>query len=149
MTLSQRFVIALLDALLAARAEDQDLPLLASTVLQGARSAQGAAPSSANLDYTVKSLGRTSGLSRFGALLRLHRLTAGFSQEALAERARMSANGIGALERGYRRTPKRQTLALLVDALRLDGDDRAQFESAARSARLAACFTGSGVRAGA
>ena len=46
-------------------------------------------------------------------------LTAGLSQEALAERAGMSAHGISALERGYRRTPQRATLALLAGALAL------------------------------
>jgi transcriptional regulator with XRE-family HTH domain len=40
----------------------------------------------------------------FGSLLRRQRLAAGLSQELLAERARMSTNGIGALERGDRRT---------------------------------------------
>ena len=63
---------------------------------------------------------RPSGQSEFGTLLRKYRLAAGLSQEALAERARMSTNGIGALERGYRRTPQRETLALLVSALQLD-----------------------------
>ena len=50
----------------------------------------------------------------FGVLLRRYRLAAGLSQEALAERARMSTNGISALERGYRRTPQRETLTLLA-----------------------------------
>jgi hypothetical protein len=45
----------------------------------------------------------------------------------------MSANGIGALERGYRRTPQRETLALLVDALALNAEQRRVFEAAARS----------------
>jgi hypothetical protein len=43
----------------------------------------------------------------------------------------MSANGIGALERGYRRTPQRETLALLVDALALNEEQRREFEAAA------------------
>ncbi|MGA7248548.1 MAG: helix-turn-helix transcriptional regulator [Candidatus Cybelea sp.] len=80
----------------------------------------------------VRALER-SGLSGFGALLRRHRLAAGLSQQALAERARMSANGIGALERGYRRKPQHQTFALLVYALELEGEEYAKFESAARS----------------
>ncbi len=73
-------------------------------------------------------LGRGFG---FGQLLRRHRLQAGLSQEILAERARMSARGIGALERGDRRTPQRETVALLADALALQGDDRDAFEAAA------------------
>ena len=67
----------------------------------------------------------------FGMLLRQYRLAAGLSQEALAERARMSTDGIGALERGYRHTPQRETLALLAGALALDGEDRRLFEAAA------------------
>ena len=62
--------------------------------------------------------------SAFGSLLRRHRLEAGLSQEDLAERARISAAGIGALERGDRRTPQRETLALLANALGLvDGEE--------------------------
>ena len=64
-------------------------------------------------------------------LLRRFRLAAGLSQEALAERARMSTNGIGALERGYRRTPQRETLALLVNALALSDEQRGELEAAA------------------
>jgi predicted ATPase/transcriptional regulator with XRE-family HTH domain len=79
--------------------------------------------------------GRLTVSSDFGNLLRRHRLAAGLSQEALAERARMSTNGIGALERGYRRTPQHETLAQLANALALSDRDRAGFESAARSLR--------------
>ena len=75
---------------------------------------------------------RPSGQSDFGTLLRQYRIAAGLSQEALAERARMSTNGIGALERGYRRTPQRETLALLVSALELDDERREEFETAAQ-----------------
>ncbi len=46
----------------------------------------------------------------------------------------MSKNGIGALERGDRRTPQRETLALLVTALGLDPTQRRAFEEAARPA---------------
>lgn len=70
----------------------------------------------------------------FGALLRRYRLAAGLSQEALAERARLSPYGISALERGYRRTPQRETLELLVGALALNGEHRRAFETAARAA---------------
>jgi predicted ATPase/transcriptional regulator with XRE-family HTH domain len=74
---------------------------------------------------------QTSGSSAFGTLLRGYRLAAGLSQEALAERARMSSHGVSALERGYRRTPQRETLALLVGALALDDEQRRSFEQAA------------------
>ena len=64
-------------------------------------------------------------------LLRSFRLAAGLSQEGLAERAGMSARGIRALERGYRRTPQRATLALLASALALDDEQRRELEAAA------------------
>jgi len=73
--------------------------------------------------------------SDFGGLLRHHRLAAGLSQEALAERAKMSAFAISALERGHRRRPQIKTLALLANALALDEAQRVQFEGAARSAQ--------------
>lgn len=72
-----------------------------------------------------------SSSSDFGNLLRRHRLTAGLSQEALAERARVSVDGISALERGRRRTPQRETLALLAGALGLDDEQRKELEAAA------------------
>jgi transcriptional regulator with XRE-family HTH domain len=43
----------------------------------------------------------------------------------LAERAQVSADAISALERGRRRRPRLETVALLADALGLDGADRA------------------------
>jgi predicted ATPase/transcriptional regulator with XRE-family HTH domain len=69
--------------------------------------------------------------SDFGMLLRQYRLAAGLSQEALAERARVSTQGVSALERGYRRTPQRETLSLLVGALALNDEQREEFEAAA------------------
>lgn len=69
--------------------------------------------------------------SPFGTLLRRLRLAAGLSQETLSERARMSVEGISALERGVRRAPQRDTLALWVGALELHGEDRRAFEAAA------------------
>ena len=68
---------------------------------------------------------------RFGALLRRFRLAAGLSQEVLAERAAMSANGISALERGASKAPQRETLNLLVNALHLDATQQAALEQAA------------------
>jgi ribosome-binding protein aMBF1 (putative translation factor) len=70
----------------------------------------------------------------FGAMLRRFRLAASLSQDALAERARLSPYGISALERGYRRTPQRETLELLVGALALDGEQRQALETAAARA---------------
>jgi len=59
------------------------------------------------------------------ALVRQHRLAAGLSQEALAERAGISVRGISDLERGLRRVPHPATLARLADALQLSPDQRA------------------------
>jgi len=55
----------------------------------------------------------------FGALLRQHRLTSGLSQEALAQRSGLSVDAIRAFERGRRRTPRPETLSLLMTALDL------------------------------
>ncbi|MGA9943758.1 MAG: helix-turn-helix domain-containing protein [Candidatus Cybelea sp.] len=78
---------------------------------------------------------RQLGSSDFGTLLRRFRLAAGLSQEMLAERAGLSANGIGALERGYRRAPQRETLALIVRALGLGEHHRHDLEASAGSRR--------------
>ncbi len=68
----------------------------------------------------------------FGDLLRQARLVAALSQEALAERAGLSARGISDLERGLRAAPRLATVRLLADALRLSTTDRAAFIAAAR-----------------
>jgi predicted ATPase/DNA-binding XRE family transcriptional regulator len=69
----------------------------------------------------------------FSDLLRAHRLAAGLSQEALAERAGLSRRGISDLERGARTHPYRETLKLLVAALELEGQERRAFLAAARA----------------
>src|SRR6185503_15592588 len=56
----------------------------------------------------------------FAAVLRRHRLLAGLSQEALAERSGLSVRGISDLERGIRRAPHPSTIARLSEALGLD-----------------------------
>jgi len=68
----------------------------------------------------------------FGALLQRHRLAAGLTQEGLAERAGVSSQAVGALERGDRRFPHRRTIDLLADALALADDERVRFTAAAR-----------------
>ena len=70
--------------------------------------------------------------SPFGAALRRHRLAAGLTQEALAERAQLSAKAVSDLERDPTRCPRLTTVALLVDALALSADDRALLLAAAR-----------------
>lgn len=77
-------------------------------------------------------LGTSDGaVTAFGPLLRRLRMAAGLSQEALAERARISTEAVGALERGTRQAPQRLTLALLIEALAVDGADRERLEAAA------------------
>jgi predicted ATPase/transcriptional regulator with XRE-family HTH domain len=85
--------------------------------------------------------------STFGTVLRRFRLGAGLSQGTLAERARLGVQTIGALERGDRRAPHRDTLALLVGALDLSPDDRVQLEAAAARPPLPRLRGPSGARA--
>lgn len=68
----------------------------------------------------------------FGELLRRHRQAAGLTLDELAARAGVSAKGIGALERGERRMPRKETISLLADALQLPPTERAVLEAAAR-----------------
>ena len=68
----------------------------------------------------------------FGDLLRRHRIAAGLTQEALAERAGLSTRGISDLERGARELPRKDTLRLLLQALDLAPADRAALVAAAR-----------------
>jgi branched-chain amino acid transport system substrate-binding protein len=74
----------------------------------------------------------------FATLLRRYRQAAGLTQEELAERARLSVQAIGALERGDRRVPRKDTVDLLAEALSLSASDRAEFAAAARQRRQAA-----------
>ncbi len=66
----------------------------------------------------------------FGTLLRAFRTRAGLTQEALAERAGLSVRGISDLERGRKRAPRRDTVALLLEALNLSPDERAALAAA-------------------
>jgi predicted ATPase/DNA-binding XRE family transcriptional regulator len=68
----------------------------------------------------------------FGLLLRRYRMAAGLTQEQLAARAGLSVRGISDLERGRKRTPHHETVALLTAALSLPPHKRAQLEAAAR-----------------
>jgi len=67
--------------------------------------------------------------SEFGRLLKRYRLAAELTQQALAERAGLSAHGISDLERGVNRTPQADTLSLLAEALGLSDDERAALEA--------------------
>lgn len=74
-----------------------------------------------------------SSLPSFGELLRRHRIEADLTQEALAERAGLSARAISDLERGINKAPRRDTAKLLVAALGLEGATRATFLTASRA----------------
>src|SRR5690242_3717047 len=66
----------------------------------------------------------------FGERLRRYREGAALSQEALAERAGLTATAISALERGERRRPYPNTVRALADALGLDERERAELAAA-------------------
>jgi predicted ATPase/transcriptional regulator with XRE-family HTH domain len=76
--------------------------------------------------------------SDFGVLLRRLRVAAGLTQEALAERAGLSARGLSDLERGVRAAPRRDTLRLLLDALALGSTEQTALVAAARRSAAAA-----------
>lgn len=71
----------------------------------------------------------------FADLLRRLRLGAGLSQEALAELAGISVKAVSAYERGLRFAPRKHTVAALVDALKLAGPQRTEFENTAAGKR--------------
>ena len=66
----------------------------------------------------------------FGDLLKRYRGLVGLTQEDLAERAGLTPQGIGLLERGERRRPQRYTVRKLAEALNLWEPDRTRFEAA-------------------
>jgi predicted ATPase/transcriptional regulator with XRE-family HTH domain len=74
----------------------------------------------------------STGTILFAELLRGFRDRAELTQEELAERARISRDAVGLLERGVRRRPHTDTVTRLAVALELAADERAQFEAAAR-----------------
>ena len=69
---------------------------------------------------SVEKVSKAEGRGTFAELLRQHRLAAGLTQEALADRAGLSVRGIADLERGARRYPHFHTLRSLAQALELD-----------------------------
>ncbi|MBO0828714.1 MAG: helix-turn-helix domain-containing protein, partial [Streptosporangiales bacterium] len=74
------------------------------------------------------------GSNDFGGLLRRFRLTAGLSQQALAERAGLSVDAVAALERGRRRNPRAFTVRVLADTLGLGERHRDELVRAATGA---------------
>jgi len=71
----------------------------------------------------------------FGLVLQRHRRARRLTQEELAERARLSAQAISALERGFRTQPRAYTVEQLADALGLEGIERGAFTASAGSTR--------------
>lgn len=71
----------------------------------------------------------------FGDLLKQYRIAAGLSQEALAERAHLSARAISDLERGVRRAARHDTVRLLAQALDLSSPDQAALDAVVRRRR--------------
>jgi non-specific serine/threonine protein kinase len=65
-----------------------------------------------------------SAAPQFGELLRQYRRAAGLTQEELAEEAGVSPRSISGWESGGVHLPRRDTLAMLVRALRLEGAER-------------------------
>jgi predicted ATPase/transcriptional regulator with XRE-family HTH domain len=70
----------------------------------------------------------------FATLLRRYRRAAGLTQEELAERAHLSTRAISALEQGENHAPRKDTVALLAEALALTPEARDLFIAAARAA---------------
>ena len=71
----------------------------------------------------------------FGDLLRRYRTLAGMSQELLAERAGLTPNGIGSLERGARKRPHPHTIHAIAEALNLGNAEHNALIEAASGAR--------------
>lgn len=68
---------------------------------------------------------------RLGALLQHYRRRAGLTQTQLADFSTISVRAIRDLEAGRARQPRRDTVRLLADALRLSDERRASLEAAA------------------
>src|SRR5436190_4843196 len=74
----------------------------------------------------------STGPPPFGEQLRRLRVGAGLTQEALAQRSRVSVDAISALENGRRQRPRSDTLGMLGDALGLDAFERQRLAASAR-----------------
>jgi transcriptional regulator with XRE-family HTH domain len=69
--------------------------------------------------------------NQFGALLKNHRIRRGTTQQQLADLSTVSIRAIRDLELGRSRRPRRDTVRLIADGLRLGSRDRAGLEAAA------------------
>lgn len=72
-----------------------------------------------------------NGMTGFCEVLRGLRCSSGLTQRELADLSALSVRAVRDLERGKVRRPRRETVRLLADALRLEGDRRATFEALA------------------
>ncbi len=77
-------------------------------------------------------------MASFGHLLRRYRTRSGLTQEELAEVARISVRSVTDLERGVSRSPHKDTVIRLADALRLAEQERGAFLEAARGRETSA-----------
>ncbi|MFB9390519.1 helix-turn-helix domain-containing protein [Streptomyces coeruleoprunus] len=73
------------------------------------------------------------------ALVRSLRERAGMTQEELAYSSGLSIRTISDLERGRTTTPQRRSIALLADALCIEGDSLEHFRQTARGRSVAQC----------
>ncbi len=78
----------------------------------------------------------TGATKTFGQLLRHQRLSAGLTQEELAERASLSTRAISDLERGLKLMPRRETVELLARALDLSVEELELTVSRRRGPRI-------------
>lgn len=86
---------------------------------------------------------RSADVGVFGAALRRHRGNQGLSQEALADATGwgVAVRTISDLERGVARRPHAETVRLLAAALRLTGEELAEFKAASRATGRPAATT--------
>jgi transcriptional regulator with XRE-family HTH domain len=75
------------------------------------------------------------GEGSFAAALRTRRHAAAFTLEELADASGVSVRALSDMERGRALGPQRRTVALIADALKLDGVPRDEFVALAKSGR--------------
>ncbi|MCQ0003187.1 helix-turn-helix domain-containing protein [Streptomyces sudanensis] len=73
---------------------------------------------------------RNAGATSFAELLKDHRDRSGLTQQQLADFATLSVRAIRDLESGRVRRPRRESVELLADALRLSGPERLRLHAA-------------------
>ncbi len=81
----------------------------------------------------------------FGALLRVHRLSARMSQQVLAERAGVSVGTVRSLEQGRTSLPRAESVGRLAQALGLDVFAETQLRDAAQPVTADGSAVGAGV----